>query len=134
MMKIKLNDRVLTAYVLDELSPRKRRAVERALETDTVSRRIVEELQKTILLTGEAIKEAPEYSLLPEQRSEIIARTTRSERRSGFDYGFPADMGPPFCLRGRFCRSWPVSVLCSWPGSINRYSGCKPALLRGCRS
>ena len=93
MMKIKLNDRILTAYVLDELSPRKRRGVERALETDTVSRRIVEELQKTILLTGEAIKEAPEYSLLPEQRRQIIEDTVRAGGRSRFDYGFRVRSG-----------------------------------------
>ncbi|MFH1037420.1 MAG: von Willebrand factor type A domain-containing protein [PVC group bacterium] len=89
MMKIKLNDRVLTAYVLDELSLRKRRAVARALKTDETARRIVQELEAAVQLTGEALKEAPAYALRPEQRREIINLTARSRRRPGLALWLP---------------------------------------------
>lgn len=72
-MKIKLDDRRLTAYVLGELTPRRRRAVERALDTDPAVRRVVAELSAAARRSGEALKTVPAYALRSGQREMIEA-------------------------------------------------------------
>ena len=70
-MNTRLNKEKLTAYVLGELEPDERAAMEQALRSDEQARREVEEIRAAAALMQKAFDPESEISLTDEQRETI---------------------------------------------------------------
>jgi Ca-activated chloride channel family protein len=80
-MNPQIDDPILTAYALGELSAPERTAVEARLETDAEARQFVEETRAFAGELGALLKATPATDLTPEQKDAILAEAQESKAR-----------------------------------------------------
>ena len=111
-MRINKDDPRLIDYVLDELKPRERAAVEAAIREDDNVKQAVEEIRVAVNASTEVFEHEPAAALTQEQRRAILASSARRARLS--NAARSRSMEPPEIWLRRAAasgrRPWPASA------------------------
>jgi Ca-activated chloride channel family protein len=109
-MKDRVNEKMLTDYVLGELGPEEEEEMERLIKDSAELQKEVEEIRNVTSYLTESFAEQPQFGLSVEQRDHIEDQTRGPQRRSSWRYKVAGGLAAA-CLVVVVYKNLPPSAL-----------------------